>query len=111
MSRTTRRNHNNAAWHYYGGFDHYSGFVWMEDAAERKRMTLREMYDLDVRRYHLDRTGEGRRKPPRWFRNMYGSEWVRRRNRDQLICHLRDDSFDNHMPEPFKGRAGFRIYL
>lgn len=111
MSRTIRRNRNNAAWHYFGGFDHFAGFWWSEAAAERKGMTVREHYEHEVRRFHMDRDGEGQRKPPRDFRNMYGSRWVRHRNRALIIRHLQDDCFDSHLPEPFKSRAGFRIYL
>ncbi len=111
MSRTTRRTHHKAAWHYHGNFDRFTGRWWSEAAAERKGMTLRELYDTYIRHYHMDRDGEGRRTPPRWFRNMYGSRWVRHRNRALIIRHLQDDSFDCHLPEPFKGRAGFRIYL
>ncbi len=111
MSRTTRRNHHNAAKHYIGTFGQFKGRWWNESAAQRKGLTLRELYDLEVRRYHMDLDGEGRRKPPRDFRNMYGSRWVRRRNRDLIIRHLQNGCFDSHLPEPFKSRAGFCIYL
>lgn len=111
MSRTTRRKAQFDSRRYLGTFGEFKGLPWMYDNAERKGLTLRELFDLNTRQFHMDRDGEGRRNPPYWYRREQGSLRVRQANKRMLHRHLEYDTFDAHLPEQFVPRCGVYFWL
>lgn len=111
MSRTIRRKSKNAVRHYLGTFGEFEGYWWMHQTAARMGLTMRELFDLHTRQFHMDRDGEGRRNPPYWYRREQGSLRVRQANKRMLHRHLEYDTFDAHLPEQYVPRCGVYFWL
>ncbi len=101
MSRTIRRNKKHLIQSYCGNLDELRqefahGCRWVKDS---HILGIDRAYQRKVARFTRDHRS-GRFGIPRWYRQMHGVHLYRRLEKQKIHKHLREDSFDNHLPEP-----------
>lgn len=98
MSRTTRRNKKHLINQFVGTREENLIDPWWRFNYD-EGLTHEQMYERRVHWYTRDHR-TGRFGVPRWYRQMHGVHLYRRLEKHKLHKHLREDSFDNHLPDP-----------
>lgn len=96
MSRTTRRNKKHLIDSFVGTREEALRDPWWRYG--KSDLSPEQVYERRVHWYTRDHRS-GRWGVPNWYRREMGVFRTRRKEKLKIHQHLRDDSWDNHVPE------------
>lgn len=105
MARTTRRNKKHLIQRHCGTREENVKDPWFV-MWRYPTLTFEQAYARTRARLHRDHRS-GRFGVPNWFRRQHGVFKVRHKEKHAIHRHLRDDSWDNHLPDNRVRGAGW----
>ncbi len=98
MSRTIRRHNAHSKSWYLGTREEYLTDPWYHREAVRAGMTVEKAWDQRQAAYHRC-SKRGKWAVPKFYRQQHGILLMRRIERLKLHHHLRNDTWELHLPE------------